>query len=127
LVALNRADRTGPAAKAWTFAQKQADADRLTIGGALSANVHGRGLAMRPFIDNVESFKLLNARGGLVNCSREENADLFRRAIGGYGLFGFIYSATLRLVPRRKLERVVEVRDIAGLIGALAERVREGF
>src|SRR6185503_17329610 len=25
LVALNRADRTGPAAKAWSFAQKQAD------------------------------------------------------------------------------------------------------
>ena len=48
-----------------------------------------------------------------MNCSREENAELFRLAIGATGLFGFIYSATLRLVPRRKLERVVEVREIA--------------
>jgi len=127
LVALNRADKAAPPAKAWTFAQKPAGADRITIGGSLSANIHGRGLAMRPFIDDVESFKLVNARGSLVNCSREENADLFRLAIGGYGLFGFIYSATLRLVPRRKLERVVEVRDMAGLTGAFAERVREGF
>ena len=111
----------------WAFAQKQTGADRLTIGGSLSANIHGRGLTMAPFIQDVESFKLVNARGQLVNCSREENAELFRLAIGGYGLFGFIYSATLRLVPRRKLERVAEVRDIDGLIGAFDERVREGY
>ena len=112
---------------AWAFAQKQTGADRLTMGGCLSANVHGRGLTMAPFISDVESFKLIDARGNLVNCSREENAELFRLAIGGYGLFGFIYSVTLRLVPRRKLERVVEVRDVAGLMGAFEERVRDGF
>jgi FAD/FMN-containing dehydrogenase len=113
--------------KPWAFAQKQTGADRLTIGGSLSANIHGRGLALPPFINDVESFKLIDARGNLVNCSREENADLFRLAIGGYGLFGFIYSATLRLVPRRKLERVAEVREIAGLAEAFAERIRDGF
>ena len=126
-VALNPADKAAPGAKAWAFAQKQTGADRLTIGGCLSANIHGRGLAMRPFINDVESFKLVTARGNLVSCSREENADLFRLAIGGYGLFGFIYSATLRLVPRRKLERVVEIRDVAGLATAFAERVRDGY
>ena len=126
-VAMNAADKTGPGGNAWAFAQKQTGADRLTIGGCLSANIHGRGLTMPPFIHDVESFRLINSRGNLLNCSREENPELFRLAIGGYGLFGFIYSATLRLVPRRKLERVVEVRDIAGLAGAFAERIREGF
>ena len=38
-----------------------------------------------------------------------ENPELFRAAIGGYGLFGLISRVTLRLVPRRKLRRVVEV------------------
>ena len=42
----------------WGIAQKQTGADRLTIGGALSANVHGRGLKMKPFIGDVESFVL---------------------------------------------------------------------
>jgi FAD/FMN-containing dehydrogenase len=125
-VAMNPADKAGPGGKAWAFAQKQAGADRLTIGGCLSANIHGRGLAMRPFINDVESFKLVTARGTVVSCSREENPDLFRLAIGGYGLFGFIYSATLRLVPRRKLERLAEVREVAGLAGAFAERIRDG-
>jgi FAD/FMN-containing dehydrogenase len=92
-------------ARQWGFAQKQTGADRLTMGGCLSANVHGRGLTLPPFVGDVESFKLLDAQGDLKNCSRVENPELFRLAIGGYGLFGLIYSVTLRLVPRRKLER----------------------
>jgi FAD/FMN-containing dehydrogenase len=113
--------------RAWGFAQKQTGADRLTLGGCLSANVHGRGLTLRPFISDVESFTLLDARGELRRCSRKENAELFRLAIGGYGLFGLIYSVTMRLVPRKKLERVVEVRSIDGLPAAFAARIRDGF
>ena len=111
----------------WTFAQKQTGADKLTIGGCLSANVHGRGLRMPPFIGDVESFRLVNAKGDVVNCSRTENAELFRLAIGGYGLFGLITSVTLRLIERRKVERVVEVRSIEGLSKAFAERIADGF
>ncbi|HEX9193031.1 MAG TPA: FAD-binding oxidoreductase, partial [Burkholderiales bacterium] len=114
-------------AKQWGFAQKQTGADRLTMGGCLSANVHGRGLTLPPFVGDVESFKLLDSGGDLRNCSRTENPELFRLAIGGYGLFGFIYSVALRLVPRRKLERVVQVRDIAELPAAFAGRIRDGF
>ena len=113
--------------KQWAFNQKQTGADRLTMGGCLAANVHGRGLTLPPFVSDVESFKLVDARGELRVCSRTENAELFRLAIGGYGLFGFIYSVTLRLVPRRKLERVVEVRAVDGLPDAFAGRIRDGF
>ena len=111
----------------WTFSQKQTGVDRVTIGGSLSANIHGRGLTLPPFIGDIDSFKLFNAAGQLLTCSRGQNPELFHLAIGGYGLFGFVYSVTLRLVPRRKLERVVEVRDVAGLATAFAERVRDGF
>jgi FAD/FMN-containing dehydrogenase len=113
--------------KPWTFSQKQTGGDRMTIGGSLSANIHGRGLTLPPFVGDIESFKILSAAGHLLTCSRTQNPELFRLAIGGYGLFGFVYSVTLRLVPRRKLERVVEVRDIAGLNAAFADRVREGY
>lgn len=111
----------------WGFSQKQTGADRLTMGGCLSANVHGRGLTLPPFIGDVESFRLVDARGELRHCSRTENAELFRLAIGGYGLFGLIYSVTLRLVPRRKLERVVEVREIGGLAEEFSTRIRDGY
>jgi hypothetical protein len=111
----------------WGIAQKQTGADRLSLGGALAANVHGRGLAMRPFIADVESFVLIDANGETRRCSRTENAELFSLAIGGYGLFGPIASVTLRLTRRRKVQRVVEIIGADELMGAFQERIDHGF
>jgi FAD/FMN-containing dehydrogenase len=115
------------AAKQWGIAQKQTGADRLTIAGALSANVHGRGLKMKPFIADVESFHLMNARRDVVVCSRSQNQELFRLAIGGYGLFGVIALVQLRLMPRQKIQRIVEIRTVDDLPAAFASRISEGF
>jgi FAD/FMN-containing dehydrogenase len=121
-----RRERT-PGTQSWTLAQKQTGTDRLSIGGALAANAHGRGLSLPPFIANVESITLIDANGGSHVCSRNENADLFRLAIGGYGLFGFVYSAKLQLVPLRKVRRVVELLEVSELPAAFANRIRNGF
>jgi len=110
-----------------TFAQKQTGANDLCLGGAVSSNVHGRGLVMRPFVDDVESLVLVAADGQPVRCSRDENAELFRLAVGGYGLLGVVYSVTLRLVRRRTLERVVEFRTADELDAAFAQRIDDGF
>jgi|GEM_PF-232323 len=91
----------------WSIRQKQTGADDLTLGGSLAANVHGRGLKMRPFIDDVEAFTLIDGDGRRRRCSRTENQELFSLAIGGYGCFGVITSLLLRLTPRQKLERLV--------------------
>jgi FAD/FMN-containing dehydrogenase len=112
---------------AWGFRQKQTGADRLSLGGAVSANGHGRGLAMRPIVGDVESLQLVCADGEVRTCSRDENPDLFALVAGGYGLFGAIYSLRLRLMRRRKLERVVELRELDGLVGAFEERIASGF
>ena len=74
----------------WGITQKQTGADRLSLGGALGANIHGRGLTLRPIVGEVEAFTLMNADGKLVTCSRTENGELFRLVIGGYGLFGIV-------------------------------------
>ena len=114
-------------ASAWGIIQKQTGADRLTLGGALAANVHGRGLALKPIIGDVDSFTLMDAEGKLTTCSRTENSELFRLAIGGYGLFGIVTRVRLRLMPRTKLERVVTMMDVADLMPACAERIAEGY
>jgi FAD/FMN-containing dehydrogenase len=126
LVAMTRkAQKSDPSA--WGIVQKQTGADRLTLGGAIAANVHGRGLALRPFIADVESFDLLDAAGAIRRCSRTESPELFSLVAGGYGLFGIVTSLRLRLRPRVKLERVVAIRAIDGLPQAFEERIRNGF
>src|SRR5216110_2170265 len=114
-------------AKQWGIAQKQTGAATFTLGGSLSSNVHGRGLAMKPLISNIESFTLINADGKLIRCSRDENQELFRVAIGGYGLFGLIDSVTLRLVPRQKLRRAVEIIRAGDLATRFEERIAQKF
>jgi len=109
-----------------TIAQKQTGADRLTIGGAVAANAHGRGLAMRPFVADVESLAIVDAEGEVRTASRRQDAELFRLAVGGYGLFGVVASVTLRLVPRRKVERLVSLERVEDLMGAFSRRVGEG-
>lgn len=111
----------------WAIAQKQTGADRLSIGGTVSANAHGRGLRMRPFIADIESLRIVNARGELIECDRIRNAELFSLVAGGYGLFGCIYSATLRLTRRQVLERVVEINSIDELTGRFESRIADGF
>jgi FAD/FMN-containing dehydrogenase len=122
LIGMQRGQRA-----AWGIIQKQTGADRLTLGGAIGANIHGRGLALKPIIGDVESFTLMQADGTLSICSRSENPELFRLAIGGYGLFGVVTRIRLRLWRRTKLERVVRIIDIDDLMPAFAERIGEGY
>jgi FAD/FMN-containing dehydrogenase len=111
----------------WTFRQKQTGADSLSIGGAVSANVHGRGLAFGPFVEDVESLRVVTAAGEFVDTSREERADLFASVCGGYGMFGIIVEVTLRLERRQLVKRVVDVTLAEDLPVRFAERIEEGF
>ena len=110
----------------WGIAQKQTGADRLSLGGALAANIHGRGLKMRPIIGDVEAFTLVGPDGAVRRCSRWQHSELFRLVIGGYGLFGIVYSVKLRPAARKKLERIVRVLEVDDVMEAFAEQIREG-
>ena len=115
------------AAAPWAIAQKQTGADRLSIGGAIAANIHGRGLAMQPFIADVESLTLLGPDGQVRRVSRSEHAELFRLVVGGYGLFGVVTSATIRLVPRRTLRRDVALLTVDSLMDSFDQRIAAGY
>jgi hypothetical protein len=97
------------------------------MAGTIGANAHGRGLKLKPFVGDVESFVLVDAAGTAHRCSRRENPELFRLVHGGYGLFGVVTSVQLRLAPRKKVERVVEIRTVDDLMAAFEMRIADGF
>jgi FAD/FMN-containing dehydrogenase len=111
----------------WAIREKQSGVDRVSLGGSLAANIHGRGLRFAPLIADVESFTLLDAAGNLHTCNRRQNTELFALAIGGYGLFGVIAQVTLRLVPRVKLRRLVEVVNVRDLLPRIDACVEQGY
>ena len=111
----------------WGIYQKQTGADRLSIGGALSCNAHGRGLNLKPIVQQVDEFDLVDAAGEVRLCSRTSHPELFRLAIGGYGLFGVITRVRLTLRPRVKVRRVVTLAETATVMDRLEERIRDGY
>jgi FAD/FMN-containing dehydrogenase len=113
-------------AGSWGIHQKQTGADDLTLGGALSANIHGRGLSYAPFVQDIASLRAIQPDGQILLCSRQSNPALFRLAIGGYGLFGFVTELTLRLRSRCYLRRHVQSISSAEVFPAFESLAADG-
>lgn len=66
----------------------------ITVGGAISSDVHGKNHHVDGcFSDHVIHFDLMIEDGSIIRCSRNENESLFWSTIGGMGLTGVILSA----------------------------------
>lgn len=76
----------------------------FAVGASFCVNAHGWPVAFGPCGSSVQALKLLNPDGDHITCSRHENADLFRHAMGGYGLFGIVTELELDMVPNLMLE-----------------------
>jgi FAD/FMN-containing dehydrogenase len=83
--------------------------DIFSVGGSISVNAHGMDHRSGALLGSIRSLRLMTADGRVLTVSREENGELFRHVVGGYGLFGVILSAELEVVPNDvyRSERVV--------------------
>ena len=71
----------------------------VTLGGAIANDVHGKNHHVRgTFGCHVEQFGLLREEQ-ILNCSAQDNPQLFSATIGGLGLTGVITWAQIRLIP----------------------------
>lgn len=97
--------------------------DIFTVGGSISVNAHGMDHRAGAVMGSLRSIRLMLADGSIVTASRDENADLFRHVVGGYGLFGVILSATLDVVPNDvyRSERLeIDYRQFPGTFERIA-------
>jgi FAD/FMN-containing dehydrogenase len=88
-------------------------------------NCHGWQFNRPPIDSTVISFRLMLADGKIVKCSRTENAELFSLVLGGYGLFGIILDADLRVVSNEKYKRERVPVSAADYIKTLAVKTAD--
>lgn len=81
----------------------------FSIGGTLSVNAHGWPVPFGPFGATIRRFRIMLADGSVMTCSNSENTELFRLAVGGYGLFGIVIDADLAMVDNSLLTPVSEL------------------
>jgi len=70
----------------------------FSVGGTMSVNAHGIAHRPGPLAATVKSFHIMLADGEIKTASLTENPELFRMALGGYGLFGVLLDVDLQLV-----------------------------
>jgi FAD/FMN-containing dehydrogenase len=97
-----------------------------SAGGAAAANIHGKNnWKVGPIGDHITEFELLLPSGEVRRCNRDQNAELFHAAIGGFGMLGCFVSLTLQM------QRVhsgllavapVSVPTLDAMIGTFEER-----
>ena len=80
----------------------------------------------RPTVSHVESFTMVTPDGMLRRVDRISNPGLFALVLGGQGLFGVLYSVSLRLESlARAVTEAQPCEQVAGRAGAgLARRLR---
>jgi FAD/FMN-containing dehydrogenase len=110
------------------FGEASVLVDTRALNRVLAFDVeNGRGLTLKPIVDQVHAFDLVGPDGEVRTCSRSQNARLFGLAIGGYGLFGVISRVELKLRPRVKVRRVVVLGETRHIIERFEERIRDGY
>lgn len=72
--------------------------DIFTVGGSISVNAHGMDHKAGSVGSSIRAMRVMLADGAIVNVSRTENPELFKRVVGGYGLFGVILDVDLEVV-----------------------------
>lgn len=71
----------------------------ITVGGAIASDVHGKNHHVNgSFSNQIINMDIMVPDGRIINCSKENNEDLFWATCGGMGLTGIILRATFKLI-----------------------------
>ena len=76
----------------------------VSAGGAFACNVHGKNhFKVGDFANHVTNIKLVLASGEEIECSPNNDQDIFWATAGGMGLTGFIKEISIKLTPIKSL------------------------
>ncbi|KAL8160979.1 hypothetical protein V2J09_012468 [Rumex salicifolius] len=90
--------------KSWT------DYLHLTVGGTLSnAGISGQAFRHGPQISNVLQLEVVTGKGEVIDCSDEQNTELFHSVLGGLGQFGVITRARIALEEAPNMVKWIRV------------------
>lgn len=79
------------------------DIDRQVLAGVVGTGTHGTGRTMGNFSSAVTGFKLVLANGDVLNCTPDENTEVFEAGRCSFGSMGVMSEITTQLRPAHKL------------------------
>lgn len=87
-----------------------------SLAGAVSTGTHGTGVGFTGIAGQILGLRLVTSTGEIVDCSPDENPELFRVARVGLGVFGIISEIRLGVEPAFNLHAVEAPRPLAEVL-----------
>ncbi|NDH92071.1 MAG: FAD-binding protein, partial [Actinobacteria bacterium] len=88
------------------------DITAQTVAGSISTSTHGTGLEFTGLAGQVAGFSLVTASGEWLQCSPDENAEVWRLGRVSLGSLGILTHVDMRIVPAFRLRAVEEARRL---------------
>ncbi len=82
----------------------QGDIDRQAIAGAVGTGTHGTGKELKSISAAVTGFRMVLPTGEILDCSADENADVFHAGRVSMGSLGIMSEIELQCAPAYALE-----------------------
>ena len=83
----------------------------FSIGGSISVNAHGWHPGAGPVGNTIVELLVYTPDQGLMKCSSHSNKELFSLVIGGYGLFGIILEAKIKVIDNVDLKYSLQIMN----------------
>ena len=101
------------------------DIDYQTIAGAISTATHGTARDLGGIATQVAGLRVIAGDGSIIDCSEENEPELFRAACVGLGALGLISTVTLQCVKAfnlRALETPMRVDEVLESLDSYVKR-----
>ncbi|KAF8819321.1 putative L-gulonolactone oxidase [Cardiosporidium cionae] len=94
-----------------------------SVGGALACAIHGTGGNFGSVSTYVKSLQLITLSGDILECSENENPELFKACLCHLGGFGMISEITLKTEPEFKLQSHQKENTLVNVLHTLNEKI----
>jgi FAD-linked oxidoreductase len=101
------------------------DIDVQSIAGAISTGTHGTGVQFGTLSTQVAGLTLVTASGDIVECSDEDNPEIFKAAQVSMGVLGVIARVKLRVVPAMRHRYQVRREQLTNCLANVERYKRE--
>ena len=101
------------------------DINVQSIAGAISTGTHGTGIRFGSLATQVDGLTLVTASGELLECSPEQQPDVFKAAQVSLGALGVIAKVRLRVVPAKVLHYTGSRKRLSECLAHLEEFKQE--
>jgi FAD-linked oxidoreductase len=97
------------------------DIDVQSVAGATATGTHGTGIGFGNVSTEIVDFTIITANGEILNCSENENSEIFQAGRVALGALGIITQITFNVDKAYKLEYISSSADFTETLSKLDE------